>query len=271
VESMWIISPSGALVPLTEIADLTDASSYATIKRVDRRRTTTVTASTSTSVNPEDIVGAIDFDALRARYPRVEIALGGRQEQQADAFGSLPLGFGTALILIYVILAWLFGSYTQPLAVMLAIPFGLVGVIWGHWVMDYDMTFLSVIGFVALSGIVVNDSLILVEFFNMQRSAGVPLHEALIEAGRRRLRPIFLTTVTTVLGLLPLMLEESFQAKFLIPMAISISFGLMSATLLILLVLPCMIVVIDDIKRVAHLGWHGRPREDAAGAPAASA
>src|SRR5690606_37144973 len=124
---------------------------------------------------------------------------------------------------------------SQPLAVMLAIPFSLIGVIWGHFIMGYAITFLSMIGFVALSGMVVNDSLILVEFYNQHRARGHSVHEALIEAGRARLRPILLTSMTTVLGLSPLILEQSFQAKFMIPMAIAISGGLISATVLILL------------------------------------
>lgn len=164
------------------------------------------------------------------------------------------------MAMIYAILAWLFGSYTQPLAVMLAIPFSLIGVVWGHVLLGYELTFLSLIGFVALSGIVVNDSLILVEFYNAKRAEGMGLTDGLIAAGRERLRAIFLTTITTVLALTPLMLERSFQAKFLIPMAVSISFGLMSATALILVILPCVIVIIDDVKGVAYYLWHGRAR-----------
>ena len=163
-------------------------------------------------------------------------------------------------MLIYIILAWLFGSYTQPLAIMLAIPFAITGVIWGHLLLGYQLTFLSLIGFVALSGIVVNDSLILVEFFNGLRREGKRLREALVLAGRARLRPIFLTTITTILGLTPLMLEKSFQAKFLIPMAISISFGLLSATILILVALPCLLVILDDFKATAYYLWSGRTR-----------
>ena len=134
---------------------------------------------------------------------------------------------------------------------------GTIGVIWGHWLMGYELTFLSLIGFVALSGIVVNDSLILVQFFNGERGRGTPLREALVIAGRQRLRPIMLTTITTVLGLTPLMLERSFQAAFLIPMAISIAFGLLGATILILLLLPALLVIIDDLRRLLVRLWHG--------------
>lgn len=262
IENLWVISPSGSPVPLREIAQITDGAAYATVRRVDRQRATTVTAATAPGLSPEDIVRDFPLDEVRGAYPDVEITLGGRQEQMIEAFGSLPLGFGAALIMIYVILAWLFGSYTQPLAVMLAIPFGVIGVIWGHVFLGYKLTFLSMIGFVALSGIVVNDSLILTDFYNKKRKEGLPLREALVEAGKQRLRPISLTTLTTVLGLTPLMLEQSFQAKFLIPMAISIAFGLAAATVLILMVLPCIIVIIDDLKGVVHYLWHGQRRSE---------
>ncbi|MCZ6837318.1 MAG: efflux RND transporter permease subunit, partial [Planctomycetota bacterium] len=265
IENMRLISPMGNRVPLSEIAELKEATSYSTINRVDRKRAVTVVADTITSISPESIMPQLQplLDQLEIEYPGVELELVGRQRQMAKAFGSLPIGFLTALILIYVILAWLFSSYTQPIAVMLAIPFSLIGVIWGHWIMGYEVTFLSMIGFVAVSGIVVNDSLILVQFYNVKRDEGMNLADGLIEAGRARLRPIFLTTITTVLGLTPLMLEQSFQAKFLIPMAISIAFGLISATGLILLVLPCFMVIVDDIKAAAYYLWNGvsRPTE----------
>jgi PAS domain-containing protein len=180
----------------------------------------------------------------------------------ARAFESLPVAMLAAWVMIYVILAWLFGSYLQPFAVMLAIPFSLIGVVWGHWLLGFDLTFLSLIGVVALAGVVVNNSLILVEFLNRNRRAGMPLQEALVDAGRRRLRPILLTTATTVLGLTPLMLEPSFQARFLVPMAISITWGLMSSTILTLLVLPAILVIVDDITGAFHWLWFGRLRRE---------
>lgn len=262
MENLWVVSPSGEPVPLSEIAEIREDSGYATIKRINRRRAVTVTAETAPDRSPEQVMTefAPTLAELRESHPLVTISSGGRQENLAEAFASLPYGFGAAILMIYVILAWLFSSYIQPLAVMLAIPFGIIGVVWGHWLTGYDPTFLSLIGFVALSGIVVNDSLILVEFYNGARAKGMDVRPALVEAGKRRLRPIFLTTATTVCGLTPLMLEQSFQAKFLIPMAISISFGLMSATILILMVLPCILVIFDDIRAASYYLWHGRPR-----------
>ena len=267
VEELWIVGPRGERVPLTEIAELVDDTGYSTIKRVDRRRTVTIAAETDPAVSPEAIAGRFggeDLPDLRGAYPGVLFSFAGRQEQMKDAFATLPLGFLAAMIMIYVILAWLFGSYIQPFTVMLAVPFAIIGVIWGHMLLGFDLTFLSLIGFVALSGIVVNDSLIYMQFYNQRRSDGTPLLPALIEAGRQRLRPIFLTTITTVFGLTPLMLEQSFQARFLIPMAISIAFGLMSATMLILLVLPCIVVIFDDIGALLHFLWFGRRRSQAA-------
>jgi len=184
-----------------------------------------------------------------------------------EAFRSLPKGFMAAIIGIYVILAWLFSHYVQPLIVMSAIPFAVVGAIWGHFVLGYDITFLSIIGFVALAGIVVNDSLIYVQFFNERRSRGMSVFESLVEAGKGRVRAILLTTITTVLGLTPLILEQSFQAKFLIPMAITIAAGLVGATMIVLLVLPCFLLIGDDLHKLWHHLWHGRPRPAAAYAP----
>jgi multidrug efflux pump subunit AcrB len=261
IENIWLVTPAGQPVPLTEVADIEPATTYATIKRIDRQRSVSVTADTLPTVSTEDVTAAIDLDQVRQKYPTLSIEYAGRQEQMGDAFGSLPFGMGAACLMIYVILAWLFSSYLQPLTVMLIIPFSMVGVVLGHLALGYDLTFLSLIGIVALSGIVVNDSLILVEFYNHERERKTPIFDALIAAGRARLRPILLTTITTVLGLTPLILEQSFQAKFLIPMGISIAAGLLSATVLILLVLPCWIMIFDDLKRGAYYLWHGRPRD----------
>jgi multidrug efflux pump subunit AcrB len=262
IENMFLIMPDGRRVPLSEVAEVEESTSYSVIKRVDRRRAVSVLAETAPGTRPEPILAELSgrFRELEREHPGVRVELAGLQREFKKAFDTLPLGFLAACVMIYVILAWLFGSFIQPLALMLAIPFSAIGVIWGHMLLGYQMTFLSLIGIVALSGIVVNDSLILVEFYNRRKGASPHMTDALVAAGRARLRPIFLTTITTVLGLTPLMLEKSFQAKFLIPMAISISFGLMSATFLILIALPCFMVIIDDLKAGAYYLWHGRKR-----------
>jgi multidrug efflux pump subunit AcrB len=260
LETMWVIGPDGRAAPLSEVARIEETTAYATIRRVDRQRAVTVQADTAPGVSPETITENLNLNALRAKYPMLHIDYGGRQEQMADAFSSLPYGFLAAVVMIYVILAWLFNSYLQPIVVMLTIPFGFVGVAWGHFWLGYDMTFLSLIGFVALSGIVVNDSLILMEFYNSERVRGQSVFDSLVASGRNRLRSIFLTTITTVFGLLPLILEQSFQAKFLIPMAISIAMGLMGTTVLVLLALPCFVLAAEDVKAAAYFLWHGHGR-----------
>ncbi len=261
IENAWLVTPDGRRVPLNEVADIVPANTYASISRNDRQRVVNVSAYTQPGVSPEQVTAELDLDALRAAYPGLDIDFGGRQEQMKDAFSSLPYGAAAAAIMIYIILAWLFSSYLQPLTVMAVIPFALIGAVWGHFFLGYAMTFLSLIGFVALTGIVVNDSLIFVQFFNEKREEGETVFEALVHAGQARLRAIFLTTVTTVLGLTPLIMETSFQARFLIPMAISIAAGLIAATVLILGVLPCFMLILDDIKRGFRWLWYGDAAE----------
>jgi multidrug efflux pump subunit AcrB len=219
-----------------------------------------VSADCDDATNPEIVASAMapEIARIAAAHPSVVIDAAGRQKDLVDAFANFPLALAAAFLGIYVILAWLFESYLQPLAVMLAIPFGIIGIVWGHLLLGFDLTFLSIIGFVALAGVVVNNSLILVEFSNEMREKGVSLPDSLAKAGRLRLVPICLTTVTTLAGLAPLMLEQSFQARFLIPMAISLVFGLMSSTVLTLFALPATMMVIDDFVRLARRLWTGR-------------
>jgi len=282
VQNAWLISAAGMPVPMREIVEVRNGSSFASINRVDGKRAVTVTASVQTETSIEDLTALLKkaptddngdpilgedgeplpplFEQIEAKYPGLTVGFAGRQEQMSDAFSTLPLGFGLAMLLIYVILAWLFQSYFQPILVMCVIPFATIGLIWGHFFLGFDITFLSLIGFVALSGIVVNDSLILVQFFNQRRDEGDSVYDALVAAGQARLRAIALTTITTVLGLMPLIMEQSFQARFLIPMGISIAGGLLSATVMILVVLPCIILAFDDLKRLLYFLWHGLPR-----------
>ncbi|GAB4386957.1 MAG: efflux RND transporter permease subunit [Phycisphaerales bacterium] len=262
IENMYVFTPDGRPIQIGEVAQIEEAASYTSIRRLDRERAITVSGDVNraTGANPEAITAAIQpfLRELERDYPGLRVLERGRQKQVAESMATLPLGMAVALGLIYVVLAWLFRSYAQPLIVMTAIPFATIGVVWGHLILGYSMTFLSLIGFVALSGVVVNDSLIFMEFFNSERRRGLPVAAASISAGRARVRAILLTTITTVLGLLPLMLEQSLQARFLIPMAITIAAGLMSATAIVLLVLPAMLQVLDDIKRAFRLLWTGQ-------------
>jgi multidrug efflux pump subunit AcrB len=187
------------------------------------------------------------------RFPGAVLSFEGDRKETAESMGSLAVGFPIALLMIFAIIAVLFRSYTQPLIVMTAIPFSLVGAVLGHLVMGSPFTVLSMIGGVALAGIVVNDSLILVDFINRACREGKPVLEAAIEGSKARVRAILLTSVTTIAGLGPLLFERSFQAKFLIPMAVSIVFGLAFATILILLLIPTIYLLLEDAK--AAVRW----------------
>jgi len=265
VESMFLISPAGEAVPLPEIVRIEEVEGYATVRRLDRKRAVTVTADVDrqSGANPEQIAAAFSaaLDDIELQNPGITILQRGRQQEVADSFATLPLGMLVSGGLIFVILAWLFSSYTQPIIVMSAIPFASIGMIWGHLILGYSMTFLSFIGFIALAGVVVNDSLIFMKFFNEKRAIGFGVSDACLAAGRGRFRAIVLTTVTTVLGLSPLMLEQSFQAQFLIPMAITISCGLISATMIILVVLPCLLMIFDDVGVALRTIWSGKLEE----------
>lgn len=261
VESLHVISPQGEAVPVSEVAEITEEMGYSTVRRLDRKRAVTVSADVDTDIANASEVRAIampEFRQLVAQYPGLALEVRGQQKDMAESFASLPLGMLVAAALIYVILAWLFNNALQPLVVMAAIPFASIGMILGHWVFGFEIAILSLIGFIALAGIVVNDSLIFMEFFNHKRRTGMGVYDAAVDAGRARLRAILLTTITTALGLLPLLLETSFQATFLKPMAITIACGLISATAIILIVLPCFLLILADLKRWLAAVWSGR-------------
>jgi len=185
---------------------------------------------------------------LMADYPGLYFSMEGQQKERAESMASLGRGFIMAMLLVFVLLAVLFKSYLQPLIVMSAIPFGIVGAIWGHIFMGLNLTLISMFGVVALTGVVVNDSLIMIDFINRARKEGLDISEALVNAGLRRFRPIMLTSVTTFAGLAPLILEKSLQAKFLIPMATSLGFGVMFATFITLLLVPVSYSVLAQVK-----------------------
>ena len=260
IEDMYVFTPDGMPVPLSEVAIVEESQAYATIRRLDRRRAISVQADVYRELeNPDQLAAKLRpiLEEEISDLHGVQMVQRGRQKDFADSMKSLPVGMLVASGLIYVVLAWLFGSFIQPIVVMLAIPFAMIGMIWGHIIMGSSMTFLSMIGFIALAGIVVNDSLIFMEFFNERRREGLGVYDAGVETGKARFRAIMLTTITTVLGITPLMLETSFQAKFLIPMAITIAFGLMSATFIILLVLPSLLLIFDDITHVIRVAITG--------------
>ena len=255
---MRILTPSGARVPLEEVGKITFSRGYASLSRLDGKRAASVTAEVDEGVaNVSQIVAQLSsyFTNIEQTHPGITITLEGREKEARDSMASLSVGFPVALVLIYGIIAVLFKSYTQPLIIMIAIPYSIGGSILGHILMGYPLTMLSMIGMVALAGIVVNDSLILVDFINRLRCKGNSVYEAVIMGSKARLRAILLTTITTALGLTPLMFEESFQAQFLIPLAISIVFGLCLATVLTLVLVPALYLVLEDFKALGRKLW----------------
>lgn len=274
IEAMHVFSPAGQPVPLTAVAEFQTAESFASIKRLNRERIVTVTADVDQAMaNPEEVVASLmgqrqganpSIPEILARHPGVRLEVRGRQKDQAESFATLPLAMLAAMGMIFILLAWLFGSYTQPFVILTAVPFSVIGMVWGHWALGYNMTILSLIGFIALAGVVVNDALVFIQFYNVKRAAGLAPFDAAMATGKARLRAILLTTLTTVLGMAPLILEQSFQAQFLIPMAITISGGLISATVLVLVVLPSLLLILDDGRRMARLAWRGEYEPPAA-------
>jgi multidrug efflux pump subunit AcrB len=262
-------------VPLDEVVAVETSRGYATLTRVDGKRAFSVQATIDpTRANANELTTALETDLadLSKRFPAVGWSFEGQKADLAESFSGLFIGFQVAVLLIYFIVAILFKSYTQPLIVMSAIPISFIGVIFGHVVMGIDLTLLSLIGSVALAGVVVNDSLILVDLINRRRAEGMPLNQAVREGSKQRLRAIMLTSVTTIAGLAPLMLERSFQAQFLIPMAVSLVFGLAFATVLTLIFVPTFYLVLEDVlrrlRRTLRWAWTGRAdRVDADGAP----
>ena len=193
-----------------------------------------------------------------ASYPGVFYTFEGAQAEQVDAVAGLQRGFILALLLIFALLAVPLRSYVQPIIVMSAIPFGLVGAVWGHFIMGLDVTMMSMFGLVALSGVVVNDSLIMVDFINRKRRLYTDIATAVREAGVNRFRPIMLTSLTTFVGLVPLMTSKSFDAAFMVPMAVSLAFGVLFATFITLMLVPTAYLILDDIQR-AMRRLLGRP------------
>jgi multidrug efflux pump subunit AcrB len=237
--------------PITELAEIDIVRGYSEINRIDQSRSITVSADIDDKVgNAVEVVADLKasfLPALKKEFPSVYVRWEGQQEQRAESLGSLVKGFGVALLVMFLLLAVEFKSYIQPLLVMLIIPFGVIGAVVGHLCMGMPLTLFSFYGIVALTGIVVNDSIVLIDFINSRVRAGMPIHEALHEAGSRRFRPVFLTTVTTIGGLMPILLETSLQAQILIPMATSIAFGEFFATGLVLFLVPVSYSLYFDV------------------------
>jgi multidrug efflux pump subunit AcrB len=250
LESIGIRLASGSTVPLLTAVDIAYRRGFETLRHLDGNLSVRVVADVDPALNNNDaVISALRESVLTRLVDTYGITyqFEGRAADQAETLGDMKLGLVFGLAMIYLVLAWVFASYGWPLVVMMAIPFGLVGAITGHFLMGIDLTILSLFGFFGLSGIVVNDSIILVIFFKQLREGGMPYKEAIIEAACQRLRAVLLTSLTTIGGLTPLLFETSLQAQFLIPMAVSISFGLALATALVLIVIPAMLNVHEMI------------------------
>ncbi len=252
LEQMRIRNTQGAEVPLATAAKTTLSRGPAAIKRTNRNRVVNVTADVDTTIaSTNDIIADLAARVLPevlADYPEIRFSFEGEQEEQRRTVSELLSGFALALLVIYGLLAIPFRSYLQPLIVMSVIPFGLIGAVWGHVIMGMDLAILSIFGIVALTGVVVNDSLVLVSFINRATRKGATIREAIQIAGEARFRPILLTSLTTFAGLTPLLLEKSMQAQFLIPMAVSLAFGVLFATLITLLLVPALYSIIEDLR-----------------------
>lgn len=251
LEQMMIRIGPNQEVPLWQVANVFPGLSPDSILRVDRQRTISVNADFDKEAGDLSLVlGEVNewlSEQINA-YPGTTFEMAGEARDQAESTNSLTVGAIGLTILIYILLAIPFKSYSQPIIVMSVIPFGLVGAVIGHWIMGMDLTLLSFMGMLALSGVVVNDSLVLVDYINQKRNEGVSLKEAVYTAGGRRFRPVLLTSLTTFAGLVPLLFETSTQAQFLIPMAVSLGFGILFATLITLFIVPINYLILEDFK-----------------------
>ncbi|WP_456867028.1 efflux RND transporter permease subunit [Galbibacter sp. BG1] len=249
LENLLIRTQDSIEVPLLDIVEVTQKEAFTSINRRDGKRVVTVGMDTEPANTVGRVMERINQEVLpqlRADYPGLTWSFEGSQADMRESTETLWSGFLIAMMLIYALLAVAFSSYIQPLVVMMAIPFGTVGAVIGHILLGYDLSLVSLMGVIALSGVVVNDSLIMIDYANNQRKNGNSIYESIHEAGLRRFRPIMLTTLTTFGGLTPIILESSSQAFYLIPMAISLGFGIIFATSIILVIVPCLYLILED-------------------------
>lgn len=253
LEALRVTGASGQEIPILELADFRLDRGYATIDRQNGQRRARVMANIDERrANAEQVLAEFQRDYLAsvpARHPGVDYRVEGQHAQMVESLGSLFSGFALALVAIYAVLGSMLRSYFQPLVIMIAVPMGFAGAVAGHLLLGYDLTIMSIFGVVAMAGVVVNDSLVLLDQINQSLAEGKPVMDATLNAGKLRFRAVLLTTVTTVAGLAPLLLERSSQAQTLIPMAISLTFGLAFATLLTLVVVPALNLGANDVRR----------------------
>jgi multidrug efflux pump subunit AcrB len=257
VEQMRIRLPDGSEVPFSQVAEVKMEQGYASIERAQRRRVIKVAADVDETVANAnevrmDLVSRF-LPQMQNSYPGLRYTIEGEGKEQKESMADVVRGFVIALFAIYALLAIPFRSFTQPFVVMSAIPFGLVGAVAGHLIMGHNLSLLSMFGIVGLAGVVVNDSLVLIDATNRFRNEGLSAHDAITRAGGLRFRAIILTSLTTFAGLTPMLLERSLQAQFLIPMAISLGFGVLFGTGITLLLVPSLYMILDDVHALLDI------------------
>ncbi len=253
LEEMILRAPGGTEIPLRDAVTVKPGRAYTTIDRRNGRRVVTVSADVKPRSKTDQVLASLTAEtlpALQQKYPGLTYGFEGRQADRRESMRGLMFGFLMALVVIYAMLAVPFNSFIQPMIIMMSIPFGVVGAVIGHLVMGYSLSVMSSFGVVALSGVVINGALVLIDFANRNRLDGMDLHEAIHLAGIHRFRPILLTTLTTFGGLTPMIFETSRQARFLIPMAISLGFGILFAAFITLLLVPALYLIIEDLRRL---------------------
>lgn len=256
LEEMVLRTPAGAEIPLLEAVNIQRGRGYVSIERRDGRRVVTVTADVRPRSQVDLVLGSLRAEglpALQERYPGLAYSFEGRQAERRDSMRSLARGLMLALLVIYAMLAIPFNSFIQPLIIMVSIPFGIIGAVLGHIIMGYSLSVMSTFGVVALSGVVINGALVLIDFANRQGMQGATCYDAIHRASLHRFRPVVLTTLTTFGGLAPMIFETSRQARFLIPMAVSLGFGILFAALITLLLVPCLYLVVEDLRQAMGL------------------
>ncbi len=256
-----LTAPNGARIPVSKVADITRSRGYARIARVNGVRTLSLQGAINPGIaNTSEIMNQLKtafLPKMKKRFPDVEVVIRGETERTARTGSSMSTAFMIGAVGIFILLSFQFKSYTEPLVIMMAIPFAIIGAIWGHLLMGLSMSMPSMLGFIALSGIVVNDSILLVEFLKNRRSEGMSTFEAATQASRERFRAVILTSITTIVGLLPLLVETDLQAQTLVPIAASMAFGLLASTLLILIVVPCFYAIADDFGLTVSIRENG--------------
>lgn len=268
LENMYITTPAGDEVPFSAVAELDIRPGYSAIRRIDGARGVTVSANADlAAVEPSKVIAEIQekfIPDLLERYPGLTIGLDGGAEEEASIITNLLIGLAFSLFAIYALLAIPLKSYLQPIIIMGVIPFGFIGAVFGHMILGMTISNFSLFGILALAGVVVNDSIILVDFINQAIKQGTPAIKAVVQAGMHRYRAIMLTSLTTFFGLIPIVMEEGAQAQFIIPMAVSLAFGILFSTVITLVLIPCLYMVLEDLNGFTTLDDDTDLRSDGA-------